>query len=336
MNVKELLKITNPCGLFPNDLDGAKSKYKEFALQFHPDINGNTPEAFQHLKELYDRVVILIQNNEWEQPNVKEVIDDKGNRFRIRYHKRYKFELGEFFVSDTVVAYFIEDKFKHNYENAVATISKLKYPTPDLKTKMIMFMPKILKMFKTKTHHVMIIEKWDDVFLLQDVLEHFKGKMEPKLVAWVLSRIHDHICFLNYNKLSSNDIRTNTYFVSVKNHFGYLFGNWWYATPIGSRLTSVPKRTFEYMPMDVKQNKVADIRTDLELLRALGREMLGDITGTRLVTLGVPEPMVNWLRLPSSGDAIQDYDIWRKKVLINSFGKREFYKTDLTKEEIYG
>jgi hypothetical protein len=45
--------------------------------------------------------------------------------------------------------------------------------------------------------------------------------------------------------------------------------------------------------------------------------------------------MVNWLRLPSSGDAVKDYQIWSKKILDDSFGKRKFVKMELTSKDLY-
>ena len=51
--------------------------------------------------------------------------------------------------------------------------------------------------------------------------------------------------------------------------------------------------------------------------------------------MGVPKPIVNWLRLPSSGDAVKDYQIWSEKILNYAFGKRKFVKMELTSKELY-
>ena len=75
-------------------------------------------------------------------------------------------------------------------------------------------------------------------------------------------------------------------------------------------------------------------RSDLELIRATGRELLGDISGIRLRDPSIPRPMAEWLRYPSAGSALADYRFWRE-VLIASFGGRRFVRLDVTPEKMY-
>jgi hypothetical protein len=80
----------------------------------------------------------------------------------------------------------------------------------------------------------------------------------------------------------------------------------------------------------------ADLRTDLELVRAIGRALLGDITGVRLAReRGTPPAMIDWLRLPASADPIEEYRTWRTQVLHDSFGARRFVELPLTQSDIY-
>ena len=71
-------------------------------------------------------------------------------------------------------------------------------------------------------------------------------------------------------------------------------------------------------------------------MRAIGRELLGDIGGSRLADGGgVPRAFVHWLRLPASNDAIDEYRTWRTQVLHDSFGARRFAELPLTQSDIY-
>ena len=82
--------------------------------------------------------------------------------------------------------------------------------------------------------------------------------------------------------------------------------------------------------------QVAGIRTDLELIRALGRELLGDISGARLMReKAAPPPMLDWLRLPAPQSAVDDYHTWQRQVLTASFGERRFMKLDLSADDLY-
>ena len=81
--------------------------------------------------------------------------------------------------------------------------------------------------------------------------------------------------------------------------------------------------------------KRADIRLDLECIRAVGRAALGDPTGLGLVgRRDLPRPMADFLRLPSSGSAIEDYRTWNE-VLSDSFGPRRFLELPITSSDVY-
>ena len=73
--------------------------------------------------------------------------------------------------------------------------------------------------------------------------------------------------------------------------------------------------------------RCGDIRTDLELIRALGRELLGDATSLRLEReKAAPRPMLDWLRLPAGDSALRDYRIWMDRVLTVSYTHLDVYK----------
>jgi hypothetical protein len=75
---------------------------------------------------------------------------------------------------------------------------------------------------------------------------------------------------------------------------------------------------------------------DLELIRATGREALGDPVGTRLSRDdAIPRPFAAWLRTPGSGDPVEDYRDW-SAVLTESFGARRFVEMPIKASDIYG
>jgi hypothetical protein len=115
-----------------------------------------------------------------------------------------------------------------------------------------------------------------------------------------------------------------------------LLGGWWYATKEALALTYIPDETLPFIPPDIIRNKRADCRVDLELIRALGREMLGDIAGANLAhDKSLPPHLVEWLLLPSSGSAIEDYKTFKREVLPNSFGPPTFVNMQLDVNQLY-
>ena len=111
---------------------------------------------------------------------------------------------------------------------------------------------------------------------------------------------------------------------------------WWYAAARGARMAALPAPALRLLPPDMLYTKRADPRLDLDLIRGVGRALLGDESG---VTLGhdgrVPEPLRRWLRTASGGDAVQEYEYWQRHVLIESFGARRFMPLPVSADAIY-
>jgi hypothetical protein len=115
-----------------------------------------------------------------------------------------------------------------------------------------------------------------------------------------------------------------------------VLGGWWYAAQIGERMVAAPAGTIAWAPHDLMDTGRADFRTDLDLVRAIGRELLGDITGASLARASAaPRAMIDWLRLPALDDPIEEYRTWRTQVLHDSFGARRFVELPLTQSDIY-
>jgi hypothetical protein len=151
----------------------------------------------------------------------------------------------------------------------------------------------------------------------------------------VVSSLLNLACFFEVISLTHNAISPETVFVTAKHHAAYLLGGWWYSAPAGSPIELVPEATCAVMPRSIATSKRADIRLDLESIRAVGRTILGDSTGLGLVGReDLPKPMANFLRLPSSGSAIEDYRAWGQ-ALKDSFGSRRFVELPVSSRDVY-
>ena len=118
-------------------------------------------------------------------------------------------------------------------------------------------------------------------------------------------------------------------------HSGALLGGWWYAVQQGSNMIGVSDITYSIMPPKLKEEKCGSIMMDLELIRMVGRELWGDIGGTKLQRMeAAPLPMIEWLRGVSSTRARTDYKNWGD-ILTKSFGPRKFVEMNFTADELY-
>jgi len=254
------------------------------------------------------------------------------DNFIDKNSKYHAFELGEMYVNRENVVFSVTKDHRDLVDNAKKMIYGLKFKSEKMKEEMSKYLPAIILDTETDIELMLVLKKTTDSVLLKDVLKYYSGKLDPKAVAWILSSIYSLLCYFSLEKVSHNDISLNTYFISPVSHSGLLLGGWWYSSYFGDKMIACPGRTYNLLPSDVKVSKInTDSRVDLDLLRALGRELLGDPTG---VNIDAPEAMKLWLMKESSGDAIDEYNTWSTTVINESFGGHFFTDMGLDPNKI--
>lgn len=336
-SAEQILGSKFPGDLFSKDTIKIKEELRRLLKLWHPDVNHDpiSAEVFNHIYELYHLGISQLESGKWETPGLLE-IGTNSNQFRVKYKKHFEFELGDCYIGDYIITYLIDKSYEDLFNNGRLTVNNFKYSSDRMKVEVMRYLPKPIRCFEIENKLGWVFEKTPDILSLRDVLNCYGGKLDPRHVAWIMSTLHNITCYLEYAGLSHNDISLDTYFISPKYHSGALLGGWWYATREGERLIAVPNRTYQFMSTETKASKIAFTKTDLELIRAIGRELLGDSTGIRLNQIeGIPKPLISWLQLPSpTYSAIKDYSLWQK-VLTDSFGPRKFVKMELTSNELY-
>lgn len=337
----EILKISEsfPEKLFPNNESEAAKIYHSLMSFWHPDKNSdkNANKVSSHISRLYKLVIEKIKNNNWTEPNtIVFKCKDKKER-SLRYKKIRDFELGRMAYGEQNLCYIVNNKSKDLFKNGINMIKNLSYKDDKMKKEMEKYLPSIIDTFETdKDEHVVVLSKSSDSFLLQDIIDFYKGSLDPKHTAWILSSIYNISCYLKCFNICHNAISANNCFVSPKYHSVMLLGGWWYSCRKDDNIVALPKVSFKTCPPDILNTKIADHRLDLLLIRQLGIYCLGDDTGMDLLTRkDVPKPLTNFLRSSSSGDALRDYSYWQKEVLPNSFGKRRFVEMNVKSSDIF-
>jgi hypothetical protein len=339
-----------PERLFSGDAGTAKSEFRRLAMRWHPDRNRNDPAAenvFTHVDALFKNAIRKIETGGWHEPAVK-IEDEEANVLvlradagrrplkRIRYRKHAPFELGDCYIGRTIVAYVVKNDYADLFENACRVIAGFRYGSSAMRDEVCRSLPSIETVFYSGDRCVMVVRKAPDLICLRDVLDHVGGRLDPRHVAWIGSTLYNLACYLAWAHLTHNAFSLNNYFISPPDHTGALLGGWWYAKPEGAKLEALPAPTRRYCPPDVLRDKRADGRTDLELVRAIAREVLGDGSGMRLAAeRSAPPQMIDWLRHPTTGCAVADYRQWSETILPASFGKRRFTRLELSASDIY-
>lgn len=336
-SISNILSLKYPEQLFTST--NIKEEYRVLALKWHPDHNSNSKESndvFAHINQLYEAGLKKIEGGSWDTPGEILLTSIEGSQFKIKYLQVYDFELGKYYVGRTVVAYVIKKEFKELYLNYVKMVKDLKYYNNVMEEEFSKYFPRILKSFETSDNYVICVQKTSDVYPLSNIVKYFGGKLDPRHVAWIISSLSNILCYFSYAGIVHNDISMNSVFVSPKYHSVCLYGGWWYSAKLHSKLISIPTTTFELMSPMYRTSKISDENVDSELMKLLGRKLLGDLNGIKLLKDGsIPIDLVNWLRIPSSVSRYKDYQIWREEVLIKSFGEIKFTPMEVDETKMY-
>ena len=342
-----MLSATKILAIPPNEperlfhRDTVDQDYHSLAKYWHPDTckdpdASKATEVFAHLNSLHKTAKDKLKVGNWTVHGLLVLQREDGTEVQIKYAKKRAFELGEMYYGRTIIVYVTKPEYEDLAKNFLKVVTDFKFKDNKMRDEMSRFLPKIKTKFKTKDgHFVIVLEKTPDSYLLRDVLDHAKGKIDPQHIAWITNSIYNIACYLDWAGVTNNDISLDTVFISPEKHMGMLFGGWWYGAKAGEKLTSLSGRTHGYTPPDILRDKKASPRLDLTLIRVVGRELMGDPSGMSLVGVE-PKPMVDFLRRPTSGKAVDDYKNWNESALKPSFGKRRFVKLDINPSDIYG
>jgi hypothetical protein len=250
--------------------------------------------------------------------------------------------LGTAHFSPTTITYVIGREHTALVRNAVRRIGALAFldddNKPDEKIKDVYApcLPTTFKTYETDNAFILAVRKRSDDVRLRDLLPLIPKENLAKHVAWITSRMHEMVRYLDHAGITHNAITLDTVFASPSKHTIGLFGGWWYARPFGEQMTFVPGETTEFLPDIDGKPILADGKPDREMIRAAARELLGDRDGTRLTALKTaPQTMIDYLRLPSSGNPQTDLHDWYQTVLPKSFGARRFTELPVSYSDVY-
>lgn len=326
----DILKIKTPEELFTDDPAIAKKEYHDLAKKYHPDLNKSTEAVlmFEQLKLLYEKALDKFKEGTWEIKGLYKYKHSDGTQMSLDYLTVKDFELGQYYVGDTHVTYFVKQEYKKFVDNALLRLRNLPFKSESIKQEVSRYLPIKFSTYSTANDFIVLsVPKTKDMLLLRDVLNYYKN-LDVKHIAWIVSTLHNLCCYFHVSGLVHNDISLDTYFISPEKHTGALLGGWWYQVKSGDTLKHLPKRTFNLLPWEVKLNKIAKSNIDLELVRGIGRELCKDSK------VNVGSAMRQWMSSAASSDAIKEYKAWGE-ILVSDLGKRRFTEMPLTSDILY-
>lgn len=341
----EILAAKTPEDLFICDRDAIRARFRELALAWHPDRNRGNAEAaavFKHVGILYEAAIDKLESGYWDGSKHCLIKFADGSRQEVKFLVRRPFELGSCLVGSDHVTWLVDAKHKTLVENFVQR-TKFNYATDSMKNQISKCLPQNAALSRLSDGRFKLsISKTPEHICLRDVMDYYRGSIDHRHARWVMSTAYNTLCYLSVSGLVHHDISPDSYFIHPELHEGALLGGWFHAKAAGQAITSVPTRTAGFLPWRVRTQKIASSQTDLDLIRALGREMIGNEK-----QLDMPDPFRKWLGAltpePKRGMlAISQYGEWLRMLddcepmaLRGPSKKRKFVVLDLTADMVY-
>lgn len=243
----------------------------------------------------------------WEKADDKIFETSDGRQIEIRFLYSYKIKEAEVYVARRNIVYVFDSNGAELSDKYRRVVSFIDYPSADTKHLSDHF-PKVTGGFELADGSFMlVVEKDADEYPLR-----IFGKLMGRHVAWIISRMENLCCVLEYNSLVHPDINPDTLYINPYLHQVSLLGNWW----------NVTKKNAMSEDMTIMKTSI-----NLVGLRNTAREILGDENP--------PEALTAFINSDPRIDAYEDFAYW-DEMLIMAYGERKFINFDADDESIYG
>lgn len=309
--------------------------YRRLVKRWHPDRNRDplAHDVFVRLQALYAKATVGTDSGDIEET----VVDGRGRRFRFAGQAREAFELGTFLRGQATLAYRVAPAHEDLFANAVARVQGLAYATDAMRQQMAPLLPGLHAHPWGPEGGLLVLRRDPAALRLRDLAVHYRreGQSVPaEHVAWILSGLFHLACYLEHAGLAHHGIGLDSAWVVPERHTVHLWGGWFYARRFGEPLAALPSAAADMAAHRYLEAKVAGPGLDRALIRAVGRELLGDRQGQRIPATAAPKPFIDALRMPAGASAVEDYRAW-KAVLRASFGPPTFVPMTLNASTLY-
>lgn len=232
----------------------------------------------------------------WSRAEQQEFILADGRKLNISFlFKGTQDGVTVYTARRNVLFLFPGDNGEQRVSRFCSMAERLDYPSADVKELSKLF-PLVSGSFRLSYGSILLaVAKDEELFPVSAF-----GSLPPEHAAWIISRLENICCVLEYSGLAHNGIDMESVFINARTHQAYLLGGWWNASP----------------EKNGSQN-------DLIALRATAKRITG--AGYDLS----PEQFRRFISAPPAPDAYQDFAAW-DKVIEEGFHGRKFRKLDLS------
>lgn len=242
----------------------------------------------------------------WDNADVVTFTTTEGQAIELKYLHSYSDKCADVFVTRRNIAFHFRDGMNAKAEHMRRMISSIDYPSADTRS-LSDFFPRVTGAFMLDDGtSLVVINKREEEYPLR-----LFGKLGGRHIAWIISRLENLCCVLEYNSLVHPEIDVDTVYINPNNHTACLYCNWW----------------------SVEQRNMSGLSSSANLtgLRKTAKALLE----TEEVTPDTPQALLDFINSSPKIDAYEDFAYW-DDMLIRAFGERKFIKMDKEDSDIYG
>lgn len=280
MAISRIGALTCPyCGSHNFFSDSQLEEYKEFRLRM-----------LEYLRGLADNEKTKASEDKlWMNSERVTFVDKEGTDITIEYiYKSIKDGIHIYAAKKNVILIYPADKVEYGM-NAINAFSRIEYPQADMRELNRSF-PNLVGRFELNNGSCMLVlSKAESMY----PVEMF-GDLTAKHVEWIISRLENIACVMEYNEMTHGGISPENVFINPKTHEAALLGGW----------------------HCVEDKKWNDNR-DLVDIRSTAKKLLGKDYGD------APKPLIRFIDGSPRKDAYEDFEKW-DSVIENELGGRHF------------
>jgi len=276
---------------------GGKSFFADKELTVYKEFR---KQMLNYLRGIHDEKAEGDKNEGylWDSAEETQVETSDGETVTIRYLYSYEDGCATVYLTRNNALFVFDPADRASADKMQTGIGMLSFPPADVKGLNECF-PRLNGRYELAGGGVMLaFARSENLFPLP-----MFGSLSPEHVAWIVSRLENISCVLNYSDMVHGGISEEAIWINPFNHHAVLMGHWWSASK------SIPAKSILGNP-------------DLKGLRQTAIKVLG------IHKNEAPKEMIKFLEDRPSPDAFQDFEKW-DKVIENGFGGRRFAKMNV-------
>lgn len=216
-----------------------------------------------------------------------------GEDVNIQYLFRANDDGVNMFMCKDSVIYIFEGEHKAKAARMLSAIKRVEFPGADVKN-LDRCIPKLKAELELSDGILLAFEREENMYPLGAF-----GSLDYKHAAWIMSRLENICCILEYSELLHNGINLESVYINPFMHEAALYGGWW--NTVTKPLNSVD---------------------DLVAIRKVCDRVMG------VNQYEVPNAFKAFLKNKPGRDAYEDFGIW-DNVIEHGLGGRHFHKMNI-------